>query len=156
MAPLPVPWPRNFRPNPNNFNVLFNTLSASLGTGGRALSTSTTTNVYLGIPRGRTFAVYNASMQGPTAFSGSGAMSAQLVRLNNQASPTAVTLTAATSITAGVITSATDNNVEWTITPATNGANVCLPGDTLYWKCIVAGDSTAGELKAVVDIAVIS
>ena len=28
MAPLPVPWPRNFRPNPNNFGAQFQTYNA--------------------------------------------------------------------------------------------------------------------------------
>ena len=67
MAPLPVPFPRNFRPTPGNFAAQFQTLSAAIGTGGRALTGTATTTLFVSVPRGRTFCVYNASMQGPTA-----------------------------------------------------------------------------------------
>lgn len=156
MAPLKTPWPRNFRPNPNNFGAQFQTLSAAIGTGGRALTGTATTNVFVAVPRGRTFAIYNAAMQGPTAAGGDGAITAQLVRYD-ATNAAAVTLTAATSITATVISSATVNNVEWTITPASVSANVCNPGDSLYWTVIAAGTAaTAPELRGVVEIAVIS
>ena len=154
MAPLKAPWPRNFRPNPNNFGDLFNTLAAAIGTGGFPVAGTATNLVYVGVPAARRFMVYNASMQGPTAFSGASAITAQLIRANNQGTPTAVTLTAATSITATIIAGA-DNNVEWTITPASNGANVLLPGDTLYWKIICLGDITQGQLTGVVEAAII-
>lgn len=156
MAPLAVPWPRNFRPTPNNFATMLHTLSAAIGTGGVALTGTATTTVYVPLPRGRTVFVYNASMQGVTAAGGSGTITAQLVRMNNQGTPAAVTLTAATSITAGVI-SGTDNNVEWTVTPAARSDNVCLPGDTLMWKIVAAATAaTAPQLTGVVEVAVIS
>lgn len=156
MAPLPAPWPRNFRPGPNNFKAEFQTLSAAIGTGGRALTGTATTNVFVPVPRGRTFFVYNAAMQGPTAAGGDGAITAQLIRYD-ATNAAAVTLTAATSITATVISSATVNNVEWTITPASVSANVCNPGDSLYWKVAAAGTAaTAPELRGTVEIAVIS
>lgn len=156
MAPLPAPWPRNFRPGPGNFRAEFQTLSAAIGTGGRALTGTATTNVFVSVPRGRTFFVYNAAMQGPTAAGGDGAITAQLIRYD-ATNAAAVTLTAATSITAGIISSATVNNVEWTITPASVSANVCNPGDSLYWKIAAAGTAaTAPELRGTVEIAVIS
>lgn len=154
MAPLKTPWPRNFRPNPNNFGAQFQTLSAAIGTGGTALTGTATTTIFVPVPRARTFAVINASMQGLTAAGGDGAITAQLIRLDGS---TAVTLTAATSITAGVISSASKNNVEWTITPASTGANVCVAGDTLHWEIVAAGTAaTAPNLKGCVEIAVIS
>jgi hypothetical protein len=156
MAPLKSPWPRNFRPAPNSFASQFNTLSAAIGTGGRALTGTATTNVFVDVPRARTFAVINASMQGPTAAGGDGVITAQLIRYDST-NASAITLTAATSITAGVISSATVNNVEWTVTPASTSANVCVPGDSLYWKVAAAGTAaTAPELRGVVEIAVIS
>ncbi len=156
MAPLPAPWPRNFRPAPNNFGALFQTLSAAIGTGGTALTGTATTTIFIPVPRGRTFAVYNASMQGQTAAGGSGAITAQLVRYDatNAAN---ITLTAATSITATIISSATINNVEWTVTPASTSANVCNPGDSLWWSVVAAATAaTAPQLKGTVEIAVIS
>ena len=156
MAPLKTPWPRNFRPNPNNFASQFQTLSAAIGTGGRALTGTATTNVFVDVPRGRTFVVYNAAMQGPTAAGGDAAITAQLVRYDATNSA-AVTLTAATSITATVIASATVNNVEWTVTPASVSANVCNPGDSLYWVVAAIGTvGTAPELRGVAEIAIIS
>lgn len=155
MAPLKTPWPRNFRPQPNNFASLFETLSASIGTGGTSLTGTATTTVYVPVPRARTFAVINASMQGNTAAGGSDTITAQLVRINNAGTPANITLTAATSITATVI-SGTDNNVEWTITPASASANVLNPGDTLMWKIVAAGTAaTQPALKGVVEIATI-
>lgn len=153
MAPLPVPFPRNFRPTPGNFAAQFQTLSAAIGTGGRALTGTATTTLFVSVPRGRTFCVYNASMQGPTAAGGDGAITAQLVRYSGGE----ITLTAATSITATIISSATVNNVEWTVTPASTSANICVPGDSLYWKVAAAGTAaTAPELKGVVEIAIVS
>jgi len=156
MAPLKTPWPRNFRPAPNNFAAQFQTLSAAIGTGGRALTGTATTTVFVPVPRGRTFVIYNAAMQGPTAAGGSGAITAQLVRYDATNS-SAVTLSAATSITATIIASATVNNVEWTVTPASTSANVCNPGDSLYWEVAAAATAaTAPELKGTVEIAIIS
>lgn len=154
MAPLPSPWPRNFRPTPGNFATQFQTLSVALGTGGFTLVGTATNTVFLAVPRARTFAVVNASMQGLTAAGGSGAITAQLIRLSGS---TAITLTAATSITATIIGSASKNNVEWTITPALPGDNVCVPGDTLHWAVVAAATAaTAPQLAACVEVAVIS
>ena len=154
MAPLPAPWPRNFRPTPGNFKAEFQTLSAALGTGGFTIVGTATNTVFLAVPRARTFAVVNASMQGLTAAGGSGAITAQLIRLSGS---TAITLTAATSITATIIASASKNNVEWTITPASSSANVCVPGDTLHWEVVAAATAaTAPQLTACAEIAIIS
>lgn len=156
MAPLPVPFPRNFRPTPGNFGAMFQTLSMAIGTGGVALTGTASTTVFVAVPRARTFAVINASMQGPTAAGGDGAITAQLVRYD-ATNAAAITLTAATSITATIISSATVNNVEWTITPASTSANVCVPGDSLFWKIVAAGTAaTAPALRGCVEIAVIS
>jgi hypothetical protein len=155
MAPLPAPWPRNFRPSPNNFGALFNTLSVAIGTGGLALTGTATTTAYVGVPRARTFAVINASMQGLTAAGGDAAITAQLCKIT--AAGTAVTLSAATSITAGIIASATNNTVEWTITPASPGNNVLTPGENLCWKIVAVGTvGTAPQLLAVVEGAIVS
>lgn len=156
MAPLPAPWPRNFRPNPNNFAAQFQTLSAAIGTGGTALTGTASTTVFVSVPRARTFAVINASMQGQTAAGGDGAITAQLARYDATHSAE-ITLTAATSITATIISSATVNNVEWTITPASKSANVLVPGDSLYWIIVAAATAaTAPQLKGVVEAAIIS
>lgn len=155
MAPLPAPWPRNFRPNPGNFRAQFETLSVAIGTGGLALTGTATTTAYVAVPRARTVAVINASMQGLTAAGGSGAITAQLCKIT--AAGTAVTLTAATSITATIIGSATNNSVEWTITPALPADNVLVPGDNLCWKIVAAATAaTAPQLQACAEIALIS
>ena len=139
MAPLQTPWPRNFRPKPGNFASAFNTLHRQIGTGGVALTGTATTTVWVGVPRARTFAVINASMQGGGAAAGGGAITAQLIA--NQ-SGTDRTLTAATSITATVISG---NNIEWTITPASPGFNVLTPGDTLRWEVVAATTVTTAS-----------
>ena len=153
MAALNIPWPRNFRPRPGAFGAQFQTLSAAIGTAGKTVVGTATTTVWVPVPRARTLYIYNASMQGPTAAGGSDTITAQIVK---NSGGTETTLTAATSITAGVISSATVNNVEWTITPATSSANVLDAGDSLYWKIVAAATAaTAPELKGVVEVAVI-
>jgi hypothetical protein len=155
MAPLATPWPRNFRPNPNNFAAQFQALDVAIGTGGFALTGTATTTVWVPVSRARTLYVYNASFQGPTAAGGSGAITAQLFKLKTD--NTAVSLTAATSITATIIGSTTNNSVEWTVTPALAGDNVVSPGENLVWKLVAAGTvATAPVLQSVVEVSVIS
>lgn len=147
-------WPRNFRPHPSDFGALFQTLSRAIGTGGVALTGTATTSVYLGVPASRRFAVVAASGQGYLGATGASAITAQLVRINNQgAAPANVTLTAAQDITTTVYTG-TDNNVDFPIT-ATNADATCAPGDTLLWKVVCVGNVTAPALSLCAEIAVI-
>lgn len=146
-------WPFNFAPHPSDFGAAFQTLSRALGTGGVALTGTATTSVYLGIPDSRVFSVCAASMQGYLGFTGASAITAQLVRINNQgANPANVTLTAAQDITTTVFTG-TDNNVDFPIT-GTDAQRRLAPGDTLLWKVVCVGNVTAGVLQGSVEIAV--
>lgn len=156
MARKPAVWPTNFRPNPGNFGAQFQTLSRALGTGGTPLTGTATTTVYLGIPRMTQVEVVNAAMQGPTAATGSGAVTAQLCKYDATAAAR-VTLTAATSLTSDVITSATNNNVEWTITAARpNRTVLATNGDTLFWEIAAAGTVTGPQLTAIAEVAVVT
>lgn len=138
---------------PGDFGIMLNTLSEAIGTGGIALTGTATTSVYLGVPASRTFKVVGASAQGNLGFTGASAITAQLVRINNQSTPANVTLTAAQDITTTVFTG-TDNNVDFPIT-ATPENSYCSPGDTLLWKVVCVGDHTAGVLQLVSEISII-
>src|SRR5262245_47014257 len=119
-------WPRNFRPHPSDFGALFQTLSRAIGTGGIALTGTATTSAYLAVPASRRFAVVAASAQGLLGATGASAITAQLVRINNQGgSPVNTTLTAAQDITTTVFTG-TDNNVDFPIT-ANDVDSTCAP-----------------------------
>lgn len=147
-------WPTNFRPNPGDFGAMLQTLGRVIGTGGVTLTGTATTSVYIPIPASRQFAVVGASAQGYLGFTGASAITAQLVRINNQGTPANVTLTAAQDITTTVFT-ATDNNVDVPITQ-TYPNRVCLVGDTLLWKVVCVGDVTAGSLALATEIAIIN
>jgi len=149
----PAAWPMSPRLRPNNFGAMFQTLSRAIGTGGVALTGTATTSVYLGIPASRQFAVVAASAQGLLGFTGASAITAQLVRINNQSTPANVTLTAAQDITTTVFTG-TDNNVDFPIT-ATDTQRVLSPGDTLLWKVVAVGNVTAGVLQLATEISII-
>ena len=149
----PAAWPRVQRLLPGDFGAMFQTLSRAVGTGGVALTGTATTSVYLGIPASRTFAVVAASAQGLLGFTGASAITAQLVRINNQSTPANVTLTAAQDITTTVFTG-TDNNVDFPIT-ATDANRVLSPGDTLLWKVVCVGNVTAGVLQLSSEISII-
>ena len=143
-------WPRNFRPRPNNFGALFNTLEAAIGTGGTALTGTATTTVWVAVPGSRTWAVDSAQMQGNIAADGSSAITAQLI-LNRLSNTTDYTQTAATSIKSAVITS---NMADWPIT-ATDQQRTGQPGDTLRWEISAVGTvGTAPVLTGVVEIAI--
>ncbi len=145
---------RFFRPLPADFGAALMALGRAVGTGGVALTGTATTSLYLPIPASRTFAVVAASGQGLLGATGASAITAQLVRLNNQiSSPAAVTLTAAQDITTTVFTG-TDNNVDFPIT-ATAGQTQCEPGDTLMWKVVCVGNVTAPNLSLCAEIAII-
>lgn len=147
-------WPFNFRPHPSDFGAMFQTLSRAFGTGGVALTGTATTSLYLGVPASRKFSVRAGSVQGLLGATGASAITAQLVRINNQgANPANVTLTAAQDITTTVFTG-TDNNVDFPIT-ATDANCLCDPGDTLLWKIVCVGNVTAPNLTAVAEIAII-
>ena len=150
---VPAAWPLSPRLLPGDFGAMFQTLSRAIGTGGVALTGTATTSVYLGIPASRQFAVVGASAQGLLGFTGASAITAQLVRINNQSTPSNVTLTAALSVKTDVFT-ATDNNVDFPIT-ATDQNRVLSPGDTLLWKVVATGDFTAGVLQGCAEISVI-
>lgn len=146
-------WARNFRPLPGDFGAMFTTLGVEIGTQGAALTGTATTSVYVAIPASRQFAVVAASAQGPLGFTGASAITAQLVRINNQSTPSNVTLTAAQDITTTVYTG-TDNNVDFPIT-ATDANATLAPGDTLLWKIVAVGNTTAGQLALAVEAAII-
>lgn len=146
-------WLDNFMPNPGDFGAMFQTLSRAIGTGGVALTGTATTSVYVGVPASREFAVVAASAQGYLGFTGASAITAQLVRINNQNTPANVTLTAAQDITTTVYTG-TDNNVDFPIT-ATDTNRHCQVGDTLLWKVVCVGNVTAGVLTMATEIAVV-
>jgi hypothetical protein len=132
---------------------MFQTLSAAIGTGGMPLTGTATTSVYISVPASRQFAVVAASAQGYLGATGASAITAQLVRINNQSTPANVTLTAAQDITTTVFTG-TDNNVDFPIT-ATNQDATCSPGDTLLWKIVCVGNVTAPVLRMTTEAAII-
>lgn len=148
---LPTHWPRNFRPQPNNFGALFNLLAAKIGTGGTALVGTATTTVWVGVPGSRTWSVESAQMQGNIPANGASAITAQLIH-NSLSAAADYTLTAATSIKSDVITS---NMADWPINASAGAQRTGQPGDTLRWE-IVAVDTaaTAPVLTAVVEIAI--
>ena len=148
---LATHWPRNFRPLPNNFGALFNTLSVQIGTGGTALTGTATTTVWVGVPGSRTWSVESAQMEGNIPANGNSAITAQLIH-NSLAAAADYTLTAATSIKSDVITS---NMADWPINPSAGSQRTGQPGDTLRWEIAsVATAATAPVLVAVVEIAV--
>jgi len=141
-------WPRNFRPRPGSFATMFAVLGAAIGTGGVALTGTATTTIYVPVPAARVFSVTSAGIQGPTPADGSGNITAQLIR-NNAGTP--VTLTAATSIKAAVLTS---DCTDWPIT-ATDQNRTCNAGDTLRWEVVAAATvGTAPQITGVVEIAI--
>lgn len=144
---------RYFRPVAADFGAAFQTLSRAVGTGGVALTGTATTSLYLGVPASRIFAVVAASGQGLLGATGASAVTAQLVRINNQgANPANVTLTAAQDITTTVFTG-TDNNVDFPIT-ATDANATCSPGDTLLWKVVCVGNVTAPNLVLATELSI--
>lgn len=148
---LPTAWPRNFRPLPNNFGALFNTLESAIGNGGITLVGTATTTMYVGVPASRTWSVESAQLQGGVgAGSSTTVLTAQLIR-HNLAGSADVTLTAATSILAATISS---DCVDWPITGL--GANrTGAPGDTLRWEVVATGTiGTVPTLVGVVEIAI--
>ncbi len=146
-------WPFSFEPHPSDFGAAFQTLSRAIGTGGVALTGTATTSVYLGVPASRKFSVCSASIQGPLGATGASAITAQLIRVNNQgAAPANVTLTAAQDITTTVLTG-TDNNVDIPIT-ATDANRSCSPGDTLYFAVVAVGNATAPIAVLAAEIAI--
>lgn len=144
---------RFFRPIPADFGAALQTLGRAIGTGGVALTGTATTSIYLPIPASRTFAVVAASGQGLLGATGASAITAQLIRENNQGTPAAVTLTAAQDITTTVF-SGGDNNVDFPIT-ATNQNSMCQPGDTLRWEVVCVGNVTAPNLLLAAEIAIV-
>lgn len=145
-------WPFNFEPLPSDYGAMFQTVGRAIGTGGVALTGTATTSVYLPVPASREFSVCAASAQGLLGATGASAITAQLVRINNQGTPANVTLTAAQDITTTVFTG-TDNNVDFPIT-ATGQQRFCLPGDTLLWKVVCVGNVTAPNLMLTAEYAI--
>lgn len=143
-----APWPNSWRPQPNEFGAMFQTLSTALAYAGPALVGTATTNIYVGIPRSKTFAVCGANMTGAVAAAGSGAITAQLFKLSGGV---ATALTAAYDLTAAT----SGNDVDVPVT-ATNVNCTLAPGDALYWAVAAVGTiTTSPDLRAVVEIALI-
>lgn len=139
------PWPYNWRPQPNDFGCIFQSLSTALATAGPALVGTATTNIYVGIPRSRTFYVSGANRTGAIAGAGSGTQTAQLFK-NSTALTAAYDLKTAT----------TGDTVDIPIT-ADDKDRVVVPGDTLYWAVAASGTiTTASDARAVVEISLIS
>lgn len=150
----PAGYPYQFRPRPGDFGAQFQTLSNGIGNAGVTLTGTATTSVYLSVPASRLFKVVAASIQGFTGAAGGSTITAQLVRNNNQGTPTAQTLTAAQDITTTVFTG-TDNNVDVPIT-VTDQLATCAPGDTLLWKIVAATTiTTVPSLRVSAEVSVI-
>lgn len=136
-----APWPYNWVPQPNEFATMFQSLSTALATAGPALVGTATTNIYVGIPRSKTFYVAGANITGAIAAAGSGAITAQLFK-NSTALTGAFDLT--TAMTSG-------KNLDIPIT-ATDPDRVVAPGDVLYWAVAAAGTiTTSPDGRAVVE-----
>lgn len=136
-----APWPKNWNPQPNNFGTMMQSISTALATAGPSLVGTASTNIYVGIPRSRTFYIAGANMTGAVAAAGSGAITAQLFK-NSTALTAAYDLTAATS----------GNNVDVPLT-GTDEERTVSPGDTVYWKVAAAGTiTTSPDLRAVVEL----
>jgi hypothetical protein len=151
---LPTTWPRNFRPLPNTFGALFNTLARAIGdAGGAALTGTATTTLWLPIPAARVFSVESAGMIGNVPAAGGSTVTAQLIK---QSGATATTLTAATSIKSDVITGTNVNAFDWPITGSDSQRTLNGPnGDTLRWEVVAATTvTTQPQLVAVAEIAI--
>lgn len=147
---LSTAWPRNFRPKPNNFGALFNTLGAAIGTGGTPLTGAATTTVWVAVPGSRVWSVESAQMQGNVAAAGSAGITAQLI-LNSLSAAADRVQTAATSIKVDVVTSAM---TDWPIT-ASDANRTGQPGDTLRWEVVAVGTvATPPALLGVVEVAI--
>lgn len=138
-------WPYNWRPQPNDFGAIFQSLSTALATAGPALVGTATTNIYVGIPRSRTFYVSGANITGAVAAAGSGAITATLYK-NSTALTAAFDLT--TAMTSGKC-------LDIPITAA-DPDRVVSPGDVLYWAVAAAGTiTTSPDGRAVVEASLI-
>jgi hypothetical protein len=147
---LPTHWPRNFRPLPNNFGALFNTLDVAIGNGSISLTGTATTTMWVGVPASRTWGVESAQIQGNIPAAGAGTITAQLI-LNSLSANADYTQTAATSIKSDVVTS---NCVDFPIT-ATGANRTGQPGDTLRWEIVAATTvTTQPTLVGVAEIAI--
>ena len=149
---LPTHWPRNFRPLPNNFGALFNTLESAIGNGGITLVGTATTTVYVGVPASRVWSAESAQMQGGVgAGSSTTVLTAQLIKHSLSASAD-TTLTNAISILAATITS---DCVDWPLNPSAGSGRTGQPGDTLRWEVVATGTiGTVPTLIGVVEIAI--
>lgn len=120
---------------------MFQSIATSLGSSGPTLVGTATTNVYVGIPRSKTFFVAGANLTGAVAFAGGSTITATLFK-NSTALTAAADLKAATS----------GNNVDVPITAA-DADRVVVPGDTLYWAIAAATTiTTTGDLRGVVEL----
>lgn len=147
-----ITHPFYFRPRNQDYGAMLQTLSVRIGTGGMPLTGTATTSVYVAIPASRKFVVCAASGQGYLGATGASAITAQLIRENNQGTPAATTLTSAQDITTTVFSGA-DNCVDIPVT--TNSTNAfCLPGDTLRWEIVCVGNVTAPVLALVTEIGI--
>lgn len=135
-----APWPYNWNPTPNEFGTMFQSLSTAIATAGPALVGTATTNIYVGIPRSKTFYVAGANRIGAIAGVGSGTITAQLFK-------NATALTAAYDLK----TATTGDCVDIPITAA-DADRVVAPGDTLYWAVGASGTiTTSPDAKMVVE-----
>lgn len=140
-------WPNNWRPQPNDFGCIFQSLSTALATAGPALVGTATTNIYVGIPRSRTFYVSGANITGGVAAAGSGAITMILYK-NSTALTAAYDLT--TAMTSGKC-------LDIPITSTSDAERTVSPGDVLYWAVAAAGTiTTSPDGRAVVEASLIS
>jgi hypothetical protein len=136
-----APWPFNWNPQPDEFGTLFQSISTALGTAGPALVGTATTNVYVGIPRSKTFFIAGANLTGAVAFAGGSTITAQLFK-NSTALTAAADLKAATS----------GNNIDLAIT-ASDQDRVVAPGDTVYFAIAAATTiTTTGDIRGVLEL----
>lgn len=136
-------WPKNYNPVPGGFGAMFQTLAVALGTAGPALVGTATTNIYVPIPRSKTFFIAAANMTGAVAFAGGSTVTGQLFK-------NATALTAAYDLK----TATSGNNVDIPITATDEEATVA-PGDVVYWAVAAATTiTTTGDLRACIEASI--
>lgn len=139
-----------FRPKPGRFGVNAMATGAQIGTAvGFTVATSGTTSINVPVPN-RKCQLISVNLSAKTAAAGSGAITAQVIKRNNQTgSPADVNITATKSLTSSVVStadasyaiaiSATDAQATF-FPPAYKGA--AYNGDTCRIDVVAAGTVT--------------
>src|SRR5689334_20793898 len=112
MANWKANWPFNFRPQPGEFGVLFQTLSTCFETANVPLVGTATTNVYVGVPN-LNFYVAGAAITGAANYTNTTTVTVQLQKVSGG---TTTNLTSAFDLTAAGLTPLVNNFVNVPIT----------------------------------------